>query len=75
MDFLGVSSAVAALEVAKRGLPVPQVGAARALFCVCALRTRNVSWERSRSVSLQDAAKRSRRKVKESYGFAYQEVG
>ncbi len=26
VDFLGVSSAVAALEVAKRGLPVPQVG-------------------------------------------------
>ena len=26
VDFLGVSSATAILEVAKRGLPVPQVG-------------------------------------------------
>ncbi len=37
VDFLGVSSAVAALEVAKRGLPVPQVNGqagGRVGFCV-----------------------------------------
>ena len=37
MDFLGVSSAAAILEVSKRGLPVPQVGRVKFRCGECAV--------------------------------------